>query len=135
MDGEAIDARRTEAKPGWERATRAFATNVSGDAFDDPLGAFKARMGKAGFAPPKSRAGVVLAAKDVDALAALGLGENASWADIAKAYKGRVRALHPDAHGGDRAHEAELRRVIDAYTHLKQHPAFSPRRSKSRTSQ
>ncbi|WP_342776677.1 hypothetical protein [Hankyongella ginsenosidimutans] len=35
-----------------------------------------------------------------------------------------VRKLHPDAHGGDRRHEAALRRVIDAYTHLAKSPAF-----------
>jgi hypothetical protein len=132
MDGAAVDARTEEPAPGWQRWTRAFASNAAADGIEDRIGVFAARMGKAGFAAPTSRGGVVLSAKDVAALGALGLGENASWAEIAKAYKARVRALHPDAHGGDRVHEAELRRVIDAYTHLKQHPAFSPRRSNNR---
>ena len=134
MDGAAIDAREREAAPGWERVTRPFAHNAA-DAVDDPLGVLKARMGRAGFRPPPSRGGHVLSAHDIAALKTLGLGENASWADIAKAYKERVRALHPDAHGGDRSHEAELRRAIDAYTHLKNQPAFSPRRNRNRTEQ
>jgi hypothetical protein len=132
MDGEAADARLTEPLPGWERRTRAFATNVTGEAFDDPVGVFKARMGRRGFSAPRARAGVVFDDATLAALGRLGLGENASWGEVAKAYKRRVRALHPDAHGGDRRHEAELRAVIDAYTHLRQHPAFSPRRGKDR---
>jgi hypothetical protein len=126
MDGAAADPRSGEAAPGWQRWTRAFASNAAAAGIEDRIGVFAARIGKAGLAAPPSRGGVVLSAKDVAALAALGLSENASWADINKAYKARVRALHPDAHGGDRVHEAELRHVIDAYTHLKHHPAFSP---------
>lgn len=117
------------AAPGWERSTRAFASNAYADAFNDPIGVMKARMG--GFAPPKARGGRVLDKADVSALTALGLDEKTSWAEIRARYKERVRALHPDANGGDRSLEAELRRVIDAYTHLKQSPAFG-REDKSR---
>lgn len=117
--------------PGWERRTQAFASNAYAGGFDDPIGVMKARMG--GFAPPKARGGRVLDKADTEALRTLGLDENASFTDIRARYKEKVRVLHPDANGGDRTHEAELRRVIDAYTHLKESPAFGAER-KSRKS-
>ncbi|MBB4631939.1 J domain-containing protein [Sphingosinicella soli] len=110
------------AVPGWERQTRAFAANAYAGGFDDPIGVMRARMG--GFAAPKARAGHVLDKADLNALRTLDLDENASFTDIRARYKEKVRVLHPDANGGDRTHEAELRRVIDAYTHLKESPAF-----------
>lgn len=119
------------AVPGWERRTQAFASNAYAGGFDDPIGVMKGRMD--GFAPPKARAGHVLDKADAAALRTLGLDENASFTDIRARYKEKVRVLHPDANGGDRTHEAELRRVIDAYTHLKESPGFGAER-KSRKS-
>ena len=119
------------AAPGWERRTQAFASNAYADGFDDPIGVMKTRI--SGFAPPKARGGHVLDKADVAALRTLGLDEKASFTDIRARYKEKVRVLHPDANGGDRTHEAELRRVIDAYTHLKASPAFGAER-KSRKS-
>lgn len=113
-----------EAAPGWERQTRAFAANAYAGGFDDPIGVMKARMGARGFAAPPARGARVLDKADMVALRTLDLDENASFTDIRARYKEKVRVLHPDANGGDRTHEAELRRVIDAYTHLKESPAF-----------
>lgn len=125
LDGMDIGAIRAEtAAPGWERSTRAFATNAYAGAFSDPLGAMKGRFGAGVFDVPANRGGVILDAAEVAALKILDIGEKASWADIRRRYKERIRALHPDANGGDRRHEAELRRVIDAYTQLRESPSF-----------
>ncbi|QCI80012.1 J domain-containing protein [Hankyongella ginsenosidimutans] len=69
-------------------------------------------------------AGKPLSPEDRASLRILGLTADATLKDIKLRYKDLVRKLHPDAHGGDRRHEAALRRVIDAYTHLAKSPAF-----------
>lgn len=53
------------------------------------------------------------------ALAVLDLDESATLKDIKTRYKELVKRYHPDANGGDRNSEERLRRVIQAYTHLK----------------
>jgi len=35
-----------------------------------------------------------------------------------------VRKYHPDRNGGDRSHEKQLAKVIEAYTQLKESPDF-----------
>ena len=114
--------------PSWDRTTFPFAHNgreayghpygpgQDGPHLDDPLGALKsqprfARFGEKGSALPQA---------DRQALATLGLPNDkpADTAAIRRAYKALVRRYHPDSNGGDRAHEAQLRKVIDAYTHL-----------------
>src|SRR5690606_16158384 len=54
------------------------------------------------------------------ALETLGLGANATGADIKARYKTLVKRHHPDANGGDRGSEARLRDVLQAYRLLKQ---------------
>jgi len=39
--------------------------------------------------------------------------------DIKARYKELVKRFHPDANGGDRAAEDQLRKVIQAYDYLK----------------
>ncbi len=61
---------------------------------------------------------------DAQALLALGLGDDATAADVRRAYKRLVRRYHPDSNGGDRAQEGKLQVVVNAYTHLKASSAF-----------
>ena len=54
-----------------------------------------------------------------DALMALDLDEDASLNDVKARYKELVKRFHPDANGGDRSCEEQLKRVIRAYRTLK----------------
>ena len=53
------------------------------------------------------------------ALDVLGLEPDAARADIKSKFKMLVKRHHPDANGGDRASEAQLREIIAAYNYLK----------------
>ena len=52
---------------------------------------------------------------DRDPYQALGVGADASTADISRAYRRLARALHPDSHPGDAAAADEFRAVSAAY--------------------
>jgi DnaJ domain len=93
------------------RAGRAFS-----GAFRDNFGVFG---GVAGFegrprgeAPNRTRL-------QRDALGALDLDEDASLNEVKARYKELVKRFHPDANGGDRSCEEQLKRVIRAYRTLK----------------
>ncbi len=121
--GAAEQARK--GHPSWERSTRPFAHNASTVHLDDPMEIF---AGQRGFGPQFSErpgpSGKPLSEEDRLSLRILGLTTETTMQQIKLRYKDLVRQLHPDAHGGDRKHEAALRRVIDAYTHLAKSPAF-----------
>jgi len=53
------------------------------------------------------------------ALEVLGLEADAKRADIKSKFKTLVKRHHPDANGGDRGSEAQLREIIQAYNYLK----------------
>lgn len=53
-------------------------------------------------------------------LRALGLSVDADQAAVRRAFGDLARRYHPDQNGGDRQHEAELRRITEAYRQLKQ---------------
>jgi hypothetical protein len=53
------------------------------------------------------------------ALDVLGLEADAKRADIKSKFKMLVKRHHPDANGGDRGSEAQLREIIAAYNYLK----------------
>jgi len=57
---------------------------------------------------------------DKKALEDLGLPYSAGAEEIKKRYKELVKRHHPDANGGDRSTEDRLRRIIQAYKHLRQ---------------
>lgn len=111
---------------GWERETRAFASNGA-DApprwsdFRDPIDALGARYaGVRRAATARSDA----AAAQVDpvtarALSTLGLKPGADLRAIRTAYSEGVRRYHPDRNGGDRRHEAKLQEVLEAWAHLR----------------
>lgn len=119
MSPEAI-ARAQSPLAGWERAAHDPSVR-----FNDPLGAMRDRYGPDVFAGRRAKSGHVLGDVDMRALKSLGLGSDATLADIKRTYKALVRRYHPDTNGGDRAHEAKLQEVVQAYTHLKSAPAFA----------
>jgi hypothetical protein len=53
------------------------------------------------------------------ALDALGLEPEASTQQVKRRFKELVKRHHPDANGGDRSSEAQLREIIQAYNYLK----------------
>lgn len=126
MSPDAISAAQSP-NPSWDRATRAFASNGYADRlrFDDNLEMIRLRFGARAFEEARARNGRPIAPADHKALTELDLDGRATHADIRRRYAELVRRFHPDRNGGDRAHEARLRRVIDAYTHLRTSAAFA----------
>jgi DnaJ domain len=92
-------------QPGW--------------AAEDPLGLFGegAAPGN-GHARPSSEGRKILNAQR-RALDVLGLEPDAKRADIKARFKVLVKRHHPDANGGDRGSEDQLREIISAYNYLK----------------
>ena len=112
---------------GWERETRAFASN--GDPaprwrdFADPLDAIGARFRRK---TAEARAdGRPLSDADRRNLKTLGLSLDADRRQLRTRYTELVRRFHPDHNGGDRSHEKALQTVIEAYGNLKARPAFA----------
>jgi DnaJ domain len=87
---------------------RADRFNMFGDPLD-PAGAHKAGPSPARKWPPLVR----------EAFICMELEESATLKDIKLRYKELVKRFHPDAHGGDRATEGQLKQVIQAYNRLK----------------
>ena len=113
--------------PAWDRATKAFASNGYADRlnFEDNAELIRLRFGARAFEAHKASTGKPIHPADRRALEALDLDGRARHSDIRKRYAELVRRFHPDRNGGDRTHEARLRAVIDAYTHLKSSAAFA----------
>lgn len=129
MSPEAIAAAQSPLA-GWERAAHdpprgRMAADGSRTRFNDPLNAMRGRYGPDVFAGRRARSGHVVDDTDMKALKLLGLTVDATLADIRRAYHAAVRRFHPDANGGDRAHEGKLQAVVQAYTHLRSAPAFT----------
>lgn len=115
---------------GWERETRAFATNGADRPprwadFNDPLEAIGARFRDRMVTESPRADGKPLSGADRAALNVLGLGMDADRKALRQRYSDLVRRFHPDRNGGDRSHEASLRRVIDAYQQLKRSSLFA----------
>ena len=60
-----------------------------------------------------------IASKEEAALAVLELAPPVTWLEIRARYKSLVKQLHPDANGGDRSAEEQLKLVNQAYGTLK----------------
>lgn len=112
-------------RPTWKLGERAggrsqarhHAEHLAHDPFD--------LLGEAGYridgtarngAVPEARR---LSPEDKEALAVLELDAGVSAPDVKSRYKALVKRYHPDRNGGDKAAEARLRKVIDAYRHLR----------------
>jgi|SRR5213593_3517097 len=87
------------------------------DRAHDPFGMFQ-EFGAAAAAGRKPETRTVRNAER-KALDALGLEANASAQDIKSRFKALVKRHHPDANGGDRSSEDQLREIIQAYKYLK----------------
>ena len=125
MSMEQIEAAQSPIA-GWDRATRAFAANGAdpGPAwrdFLDPIDALATR-----YRPEARRDGPDrFTAAERNALAVMGLSNDADRMVLRKRYSELVRRYHPDRNGGDRSHEAKLGAVLDAYALLKGSRAFA----------
>ncbi len=124
---EISDAQRPYA--GWERETRAFASNGADRPpawadFSDPLDAIGARFRSRMAEESQRRDGKPLTEADRRALKVLGLDTNADRRALRTRYSELVRQYHPDRNGGDRSFEARLQAVIAAYQALRKSPAF-----------
>ena len=111
---------------GWNRRVRAFAhmgadPSPAWNDFRDPLDAIAARFrpGMARSRPDR------FDAREREAMGVLGLADDADRHALRKRYSELVRRFHPDRNGGDRTHEKQLGRVIEAYQLLKGARAFA----------
>jgi DnaJ domain len=88
-------------------------------AADDPFSLF----GEAGAGRPRHARAAPEGRKILNAqrraLDVLGLEPDAERADIKSRFKALVKRHHPDANGGDRGSEDQLREIIQAYNYLK----------------
>jgi hypothetical protein len=84
----------------------------------DPFSLFGETSPRAGHAPATPEARKIFNAQR-RALDALGLEADAKRADIKARFKVLVKRHHPDANGGDRGSEDQLREIIQAYNYLK----------------
>ncbi|MDI7862585.1 DnaJ domain-containing protein [Rhizobiaceae bacterium n13] len=85
--------------------------------FKDPFGFVQNGRDRGPRFQQHSRKLKTLEAKAFDTM---GLGANATAAEIKARYKELVKKHHPDANGGDRGSEERFRAVIQAYQLLKQ---------------
>ena len=110
----------------WERQTKAF---------NDPEARAWARLGiedphqvlggNATQNPGKNRGGQrKLPPTERRAIEILEADENATKAEIRKAYKSLIKVLHPDINGGDRSQEEQLQQVVWAWDQIKQSRNF-----------
>jgi hypothetical protein len=120
---------------GWQTETRVFRPDAGIDGaprwadYDDPLDAIAARARgiraraegraqnmarEARFSPDEARA-----------LDTMGLGSDTDRRRLRRRYSELVRRYHPDRNGGDRAHEAQLTAVVDAYQLLRRSAALA----------
>ncbi len=96
-------------RPTWAMGVK----KQAGAAFVDPMGMFGGR------APAKEPEKPRRSYAAQRGLKTLGLDERADKSTIRSRYKELVKQFHPDANGGDRAHEERLREIIRAYKELK----------------
>ncbi len=87
---------------------------------DDPFGLFRHPSGASRFQAERNASeGRVVRNAERKALDVLGLEASASSTDIKARFKVLVKRHHPDANGGDRSCEDQLREIIQAYNYLK----------------
>lgn len=138
FDGMSADEILSAQSPiaGWRTENRVYRGDAGIDGmprwadFDDPLDAISGRA-----ANIRARAAGVTAAmnrpnsarfgqEEAQALEAMGLGFEIDRAALRKRYSELVRRYHPDRNGGDRSHEAQLGRVVEAYQLLRKAAAL-----------
>lgn len=116
---------------GWRTDTRAFRADAGVDGvprwadFDDPLDAIGARASEIRRRAAGQEDLMRFTGKEREALQAMGLGPQTDRHELRKRYSMLVRRYHPDRNGGDRSHEAQLQRVVEAYQLLRKAAAFA----------
>ncbi|HTV27813.1 MAG TPA: J domain-containing protein [Xanthobacteraceae bacterium] len=119
---DAITGHRPTWKMGSLGGQRGATGNRRADgwAAEDPFGLFgeAAAAGGTGHARPTAEGRKILNAQR-RALDVLGLEADAKRTDIKARFKVLVKRHHPDANGGDRGSEDQLRDIIAAYNYLK----------------
>jgi len=104
---------------GRRRDARARTGDASAWASEDPFGLFGGPgSGQTGRKRPAAEGRKILNAQR-RALDVLGLEADAKRTDIKAKFKVLVKRHHPDANGGDRTSEDQLREIIQAYNYLK----------------
>jgi hypothetical protein len=119
---------------GWRTESPSFRGAGASDLprwadFDDPLEAIAARA--AGIKGRVRREAEVAATgrfnrAEAAALETMGLGSGTDRARLRRRYAELVRRFHPDRNGGDRRHEAQLARIVEAYQLLRKSTALGP---------
>lgn len=119
---------------GWRTESPAFRPSAGyGDTprwadFDDPLEAIAARAN--GIRSRARREAEVamsgrFSREEAAALVTMGLGSDVDRSRLRRRYSELVRRYHPDRNGGDRRHEAQLGRVVEAYQLLRKSAAIA----------
>lgn len=120
---------------GWQTESRVFRPTAGvhdtprwAD-YADPLDAIAARArGIRSRAEGRARSAAFDARFSPDearALEVMGLGSDTDRTRLRRRYSELVRRYHPDRNGGDRAHEAQLTAVVDAYQLLRKSAALA----------
>ena len=119
----------TGHRPTWGMGENAFSTEArrrgrartGAEPFGDPFELFGAEGGaKPRQTQRKPRA------LERQALETLGFEDTPTLNEIKARYKELVKRHHPDANGGDRSSEEQLRKVIQAYDYLKKSGFVTP---------
>jgi len=105
------NGRHQEAEAGQGQGERVH------DPFD-VLGGARQRSGNA--RAVRERPGRPMRKADLKELHSLGLDETATPDQVKTRYKTLVKRLHPDANGGSRDNEDQLREIIQAYGRLRE---------------
>ncbi|MDE1173175.1 MAG: J domain-containing protein [Parvibaculaceae bacterium] len=129
----------TGHRPTWgmgqnafSSAARARAAGTDRAPFGDPFEIFEGAAGAGGGArrkPPVRKP----RALERQALETLGFEDTPTLNEIKARYKELVKRHHPDANGGDRSSEEQLRKVIQAYDYLKKSGFVPPAGAKPGT--
>ncbi|WGD52988.1 DnaJ domain-containing protein [Bradyrhizobium sp. CB1650] len=119
---DALTGHRPTWKMGANGGVKKGAEAEIDGAFD-PFSMFSEINGRANWrrgpeAQPKVETRKVMNAER-KALQVMGLGPDATLADVKTKYKALVKQHHPDANGGDRSTEDRLIEIIKAYNYLK----------------
>jgi hypothetical protein len=116
---------------GWRRDTRAFRADAGVGGvprwadFDDPLEAIGMRASELRARAAGREARARFTPREQEALGVMGLDPQADRKRLRSRYSELVRKYHPDRNGGDRAYEARLQSVVEAYQLLRKAAAFA----------
>ena len=132
MSAEEIYSAQAPAA-GWRTESPTFRAAAGLDGmprwadYDDPLDAIAARA-RGLKSRVQREAELAMSGKfsreEAAALEAMDLGTDTDSRRLRRRYSELVRRYHPDRNGGDRRHEARLRRVVEAYQLLRKSQAI-----------